>query len=287
MVYQRNCELKSGVDFPEQMQRIAIGLEYAGSQLNGFQKQASTPNTVQEHLESALSLIADEVVTTVCAGRTDAGVHATGQVVHFDTLAKRPEKAWVLGVNANLPDEIRVTWAKNVSCRFHARFSAQARSYRYLFRCNRVRSAVLGKQVTHCAQVLNFKRMSEASTYLLGEHDFSSFRSSQCQANNPVRHIYSIQWCQQGELVGMEIKANAFLHHMVRNIVGTLMEVGLDKQPTHWVQDVLKAKNRSEAGPTAAPWGLYLTKVDYPSEFCLPLVDPGPAFFCWDEHSRF
>lgn len=267
------------------MRRIALGVEYAGAELAGFQRQSSTPNTVQQGLELALSNVADEPITLVCAGRTDAGVHATGQVVHFDTLAPRPEKAWVLGTNTKLTDNIRVLWAKEVEPSFHARFSANYRSYRYIFHSGSVRSAVLGKQVTHISHSLNFVLMAEAARVLIGEHDFSSFRSSQCQAHSPVRAIHSIEWATQGALVAMQITANAFLHHMVRNIVGSLIEVGQERKSVSWLAEVLQTKDRRLAGATAPPWGLYLTKVGYPDHYQLPVHDPGPAFFNWKDHS--
>lgn len=260
------------------MRRIALGLEYDGANLNGFQRQASTKHTVQEHLEHALSVIAQENITLVCAGRTDAGVHATEQVVHFDTLAERPDKAWVQGVNTHLPDNIRVHWAQPCSETFHARFSAQSRTYRYILRSANTRSATLGKLVTHIPYALNKELMKQASEMLIGEHDFSAFRSSQCQANNPVRQMEYINWFEQGELTVMEIKANAFLHHMVRNIVGTLLEVGRGAKNTEWVAEVLASKDRRSAGATAPPWGLYLVGVDYPSSFNLPLTKKGPIF---------
>jgi tRNA pseudouridine38-40 synthase len=277
-MYSRNCEIREGICFPDGMHRIALGVEYSGATFQGFQKQASTENTVQAHLERALSDIAQEPITLVCAGRTDAGVHATGQVVHFDTLAERPDKAWVLGANTKMPDEIRIHWAKPVASSFHARFSAASRTYRYLFFNGKVRPATLGKAVSVFSQPLDFDRMAQASTVLLGEHDFSSFRSSQCQARNPVRCIESIRWFQHAQLWVMEIKANAFLHHMVRNIVGSLVEVGKGQKDIAWMERVLAARDRCEAGPTAAPWGLYLVDVGYPNNFELPRHAPGPFF---------
>jgi len=247
------------------MHRISLNVEYDGALLNGFQRQSSTSNTVQEYLEKALSEIAQESITLVCAGRTDAGVHATGQIVHFDTVADRPSKAWVLGVNTKLPDTIRVHWSKEVPECFHARFSAGSRTYRYLMRCGMTRSATLGKKVTHVAYELNQHAMQRASKLLIGEHDFSAFRSSQCQAKNPVRTIQSIEWSQHGELIVMQIRANAFLHHMVRNIVGSLLEIGRGVKDEAWLKTVLDAKDRRFAGATAAPWGLYLVAVEYPS----------------------
>jgi len=280
-MYTRNCEIKEGVDFPEGMHRIALGVEYQGAAIQGFQKQTSTPNTVQAYLEKALSEIAQEKITLVCAGRTDAGVHATGQVVHFDTLSERPDKAWVLGANTKLPDTVRIHWANSVASDFHARFSAASRTYRYLFYAGKVRPATLGQGVTVVSQPVDFSLMEVASTVLIGEHDFSSFRSSQCQANNPVRNIEYIRWTRQGSLMVMEIKANAFLHHMVRNIVGTLLEIGRGQRDKAWLERVLAARDRTQAGPTAAPWGLYLVGVDYPEHSELPEQPLGPAFLAF------
>ncbi len=263
---------------PEGMQRIALGIEYSGAVFNGFQRQASTRNTVQAHLEEALSEIAQEDITLVCAGRTDAGVHATGQVLHFDTLSSRPRKAWVLGVNTKLPEAIRVNWSLPVVAGFHARFSALYRTYRYIFHVSPVRSSIVGRQITHSSYPLNLDAMKQASGCLIGRHDFSAFRSSQCQAKNPEREVLSIEWFEQGELIVMQIKANAFLHHMVRNIVGSLLEIGKGQQDTSWLAEVLSCRDRTLAGPTAAPWGLYLVDVGYKLEFNLPREKPGPIF---------
>ncbi len=277
-MYSRNCEIKEGVIFPESMQRIGLGVEYDGSELNGFQRQTLTNNTVQTYLERALSDIAQEPITLVCAGRTDAGVHATGQIVHFDTLAIRPEKAWVRGVNTKLPDSIRVHWSKEVGAHFHARFSAGSRTYRYIIASATTRSATLGKFVTQTPYSLDEKAMMDASQYLVGQHDFNAFRSSRCQAFNPVRTVEYIRWFHQGELLVMEIRANAFLHHMVRNIVGTLLKVGKGTFEPKWVKQVLEEKDRRKAGATAPPLGLYLVDVEYPSKFELPVTRKGPVF---------
>jgi len=270
---------------PEGIVRVALGVEYSGADFFGFQRQTTTDNTVQGKLEKALSEIAREPISLVCAGRTDAGVHATEQIVHFDTVAVRPSKAWVLGVNTRLPDSVRVLWAKDVNLDFHARFGASSRSYRYIFYPASVRSAILGRQVTVTRKDLDFNRMAEASKHLVGRHDFTSFRSSRCQAHNPVRTVDSIEWRRHGSLVAMQIRANAFLHHMVRNIVGSLIEVGLGRYDELWLKNVLAAKDRCQAGPTAPPCGLYLTEVQYPQAFQLPRLPVGPAFFVWDDHS--
>ncbi len=277
-MFERNSEVTDVSAYPQDLQRVALCIEYAGAGFNGFQRQASTPNTVQQYLEAALSFVADEAITLVCAGRTDAGVHATGQIVHFDTASVRPEKAWVMGSNTRLPDAIRVRWARAVDPQFHARFSALSRTYRYVFHCSDVRSATLGTQVTHSALPLDFDAMEQAASCLIGEHDFSAFRSAQCQAHSPVRRIEAMRWVRQGELVVLEIRANAFLHHMVRNIVGTLMDVGRGRQAVSWVRDILEGGDRTRAGATAPPWGLYLVQVAYPESIALPELPAGPCF---------
>lgn len=275
--YKRNCEIKPDMIFPEGMHRIALGVEYNGAQFNGFQKQAGTDNTVQAHLERALSAIANEEITLVCCGRTDAGVHASEQVIHFDTLATRPEKAWREGVNTQLPDEVRIHWSKEVGHDFHARFSAQSRMYRYVLYRSATRSAILGKTVTWTNLDLDVESMSSAAQLLVGEHDFTSFRAAQCQAHSPIRRIQHIRFIERGPLVVMEIKANAFLHHMVRNIMGALLDVGRGKRDAAWLQSVLDSKDRSKSSPTARPWGLYLVKAEFDDEFGLPVLPIGPA----------
>lgn len=274
--YLRNCEIIEEGVFPAGMHRVALSIEYNGAQFHGFQKQTSGVRTVQECLERALSQVADEKITTVCAGRTDAGVHGTNQVLHFDTLAVRPDKAWVKGVNAKLPDTISVRWAKSISAKFHARFSANNRTYRYVI-CNSItRPSLAHDQMTWERRAMNVPLMQEAAGILVGEHDFTSFRATQCQAKSPVRRIHHIHIVRRGDLVILEIKANAFLHHMVRNIVGVLTAVAVEKKPVSWVADVLLAKDRTKGGKTASPNGLHLVLVDYPEAFDLPVVLPGP-----------
>ncbi|WP_086931294.1 tRNA pseudouridine(38-40) synthase TruA [Agarilytica rhodophyticola] len=277
-MYSRNCEIKPGIEFPDNMQRVALGVEYNGAPFNGFQKQASTANTIQAALEAALSKVANEPISLVCAGRTDAGVHASEQVVHFDTLAQRPAKAWVQGVNTQLPFDIRVHWSKPVSPDFHARFSATARTYRYVIYAAATAPACFYQSTTWTSYQLDIERMQEAGQYLLGEHDFSSFRAAYCQARVPVRHIYNLRFYRSGAFIIMEVKANAFLHHMVRNIVGTMMDIGRGAREPAWVEELLQLKDRKRASPTAKPWGLYLVKVDYDAQFALPQTPAGPIF---------
>jgi tRNA pseudouridine38-40 synthase len=268
--YTPNCEIKNGMTLPPGVRRYALVVEYNGTEYQGFQRQASARKTVQGELEKALSIIAAEPVTLVCAGRTDAGVHASHQVVHFDCSAERAEKAWIEGANTKLPESIRVRWAREVQGEFHARFSALGRTYRYFTYADRVRSAFLPFNATWVRGQLNVEAMQAAASHLLGEHDFSSFRASQCQAHSPVRRIQAIDFSVIGEIVVMEIKANAFLHHMVRNIMGSLYEVGRGLNPPEWVAELLLARDRNLAAPTAAPHGLYLVGVEYPEEFCIP-----------------
>ncbi|MEW9799089.1 tRNA pseudouridine(38-40) synthase TruA [Alteromonas sp. CYL-A6] len=259
------------------MARIALGIEYDGAAHYGWQRQREVPS-VQEYLETALSTVANMPIEVQCAGRTDAGVHATGQVVHFDCDNPRPERAWTLGVNANLPDSIAVTWCKAVSDDFHARFSATHRRYRYIIYNAKMRPAILHHGVTHVHRELDASRMHEAAQALLGEQDFTSFRAALCQSHTPFRNVTDVSVRRQGRYVILEIQANAFLHHMVRNIAGTLIEIGAGEQPVNWVADLLALKDRSQAAATAKPNGLYLVDVTYPDTFGLPEHPPGPLF---------
>ncbi|MCX2784293.1 tRNA pseudouridine(38-40) synthase TruA [Microbulbifer thermotolerans] len=274
--YKRNGEVPPGEQLPEGLRRIALGVEYCGAGLSGFQKQKSAAETVQAHLERALSRIAAEPLSLVCAGRTDAGVHATNQVIHFDTRALRPERAWVQGVNTQLPDAVRVRWAREVPPQFHARFSARARSYRYLIHSAPTRSAHAAAEVTWTQHPLDVRAMRAGAGYLIGKHDFTSFRAAQCQAKSPVREITRLDIARVGQLIVMEVSANAFLHHMVRNIAGVLMAVGRGAQPPEWVGQVLARRDRTAGGVTAPPFGLYLVDVQYPQEFQLPRPEAGP-----------
>ncbi len=257
--------------------RIALGVEYDGAQFYGWQRQREV-TTVQEVLEKALSKVANHPVSISCAGRTDAGVHGTGQVVHFDTDSIRTDKGWTMGVNANLPDAVAVKWVKHVPDDFHARFSATARRYRYIIYNQRLRPAILNKGLSHYHMPLNAEKMHEAAQCLLGENDFSSFRAAQCQSNSPNRFVHHVNVSRNGSYVVIDIKANAFVHHMVRNIAGSLIAVGMGEQPVEWMAEVLALKDRTQAAETAKPNGLYLIEVDYPDEFELPKADLGPLF---------
>ncbi len=277
-IYTRNGEVVADTIWPEGMQRVAMAVEYNGAEFHGFQSQPSGVTTVQTALEAALSTIAAEPVTLVCAGRTDAGVHATTQIVHFDTMAQRPERAWALGTRAHLPASIGVRWAKNVIPQFHARFSALSRTYRYLISDQASYSSLTHDRVTWSNRRLDVNLMREGAACLVGEHDFTSFRASQCQARSPVRKVHHLHIVRRGDLIVLEVQANAFLHHMVRNIVGVLMAVGAGDVAPSWVAEVLAARDRSAGGVTARPFGLYLVSVDYPDHFNLPGALPGPLF---------
>jgi len=251
--------------------RVALGIEYDGSSFAGWQSQAHG-NTVQNVLERALSAVADMAVITVCAGRTDAGVHAQMQVVHFDVEVGRPDSAWVRGSNANLPPAVAVTWARQVGEDFHARYSATGRRYRYLLLNHPVRPAVLHGKVGWYHAPLDIEPMRIAARSLLGEHDFSAFRSSECQAKSPVRTLRQLEISTQGDMVVFELEANAFLHHMVRNLVGALVYVGNGRRPPEWVGEVLAGRDRSKGAPTFDAAGLYLAGVDYDPRWSLPAV---------------
>lgn len=258
--------------------RVALGIEYDGSDYYGWQRQKEV-DTAQSRLEHALSKIACQPIAVQCAGRTDAGVHATGQVVHFDSPVERPVRAWTLGANGNLPDNIAVKWAKTVSEDFHARFSATARRYRYIIYNNPMRMGIFSKGLTHIYGKLDHHKMHEAAQVLVGEHDFSAFRASNCQAHSPVRNMTHIDVSRRGDYVIIEVQANAFLHHMVRNITGSLILVGNGERDKNWFARILQDRDRTVAGMTARPNGLYLVNVSYPAHFELPTIPDGPIFF--------
>lgn len=257
------------------MERVALGIAYDGTAYHGWQRQKRV-KTVQAELESALSNIANGAVTVNCAGRTDTGVHATQQVVHFDAIVDRTSKAWIEGTNSQLPDDIAVVWMKSVSSDFDARRSAQARRYLYIISNEKRRSPIGPKLYARFFRPLQPQAMHEAAQALLGEQDFSSFRSAQCQALTPFRNIHSITVKQQGSLIFVDITANAFLHHMVRNIIGVLEQVGAGSKPMDWVEDLLQMKDRSRAGKMAPACGLYLINVKYPDQYQLPDVPELP-----------
>jgi tRNA pseudouridine38-40 synthase len=260
------------------MPRIAVGLEYQGTAYAGWQSQPKRPS-VQGWAEAALAHVADAPVSLVCAGRTDAGVHARGQVAHFDTQSRRSLRAWVLGANAELPRDISVAWARPVPQHFHARYSAEARTYRYIILNRGTRSGLWARRATWVHRPLDALAMAQAAAALVGEHDFSAFRAAECQAKSPVRRLERLSVWRRGDWLIMEATANAFLHHMVRNIAGLLIAVGKGEAPPQWAAQVLAGRDRRASAPTAAADGLYLWSVRYPEAFALPepLGEPGDA----------
>ena len=243
--------------------KFALGVEYLGTDFHGWQLQKSGIRTVQQVVEEAISSIADHPVRVFCSGRTDAGVHAIEQVIHFETEVKREDKAWLFGGNVNLPYDVNFKWVKQVDDDFHARFNAYARQYHYKIHNTPVRSALVAAQSLWEPRALDVGAMNKAAEYLLGEHDFSAFRGSLCQAKSPIKTIEHINLTQGGNEILLDIKANAFLHHMVRNIVGTLLKVGRGERKVEWVKEVLDSKQRKQAGATAEPQGLYFVKAFY------------------------
>ncbi|MEQ8804115.1 tRNA pseudouridine(38-40) synthase TruA [Haliea sp.] len=257
--------------------RIACRVEYDGSAYNGWQAQPHPGSvTVQQTLEAALSEIAAAPLRVHCAGRTDSGVHAHAQVIHFDAPTARSRKAWVIGSNSCLPPDIRVHWAQPVSEDFHARFSALARRYRYVIANTAIRPALLGRQLSWQRYPLDIGRMHAAARFLLGEQDFSAFRAASCQSSTPYRCVDHCEVTRRGDLVVIDIQANAFLHHMVRNIAGSLMAVGIGSREPVWIEELLAGQDRTRAADTASATGLYLVDVVYPERFDLPATSPGP-----------
>ncbi|MGA7982000.1 MAG: tRNA pseudouridine(38-40) synthase TruA [Chromatiaceae bacterium] len=249
--------------------RIAMGVEYDGSAFHGWQIQDGV-RTVQQELERAVCVVADHRVGLCCAGRTDAGVHALEQVIHFDTSARRSDRSWLLGTNANLPDDTSVLWVCPVGMDFHARYSAVARHYRYLILSRATRSALLRKRAVWTHYPLRVDLMRQAAGFLVGEHDFTSFRALGCQAKSPIRRVHYADLMEREGAVELSIGANGFLHHMVRNIAGVLMKIGRGEAPAAWVRELLEVRDRTKGGVTAPPQGLYLVRADYPAHFRLP-----------------
>jgi tRNA pseudouridine38-40 synthase len=249
--------------------RVALGIEYDGTDFFGWQRLGHGPS-VQAEVESALSFVADHPVEVTCAGRTDAGVHARCQVVHFDTHAARSERAWILGATSRLPREVAVLWARAVPDDFHARFSARARRYRYAILNRAIRPALDARFLSWERVPLDAGAMHAAAQALVGERDFSSFRAVSCQARHARRNVTEVSVRRDGGRVIIEMEANAFLHHMVRNIVGSLLEVGRGERPAGWMAELLAARDRNVAGVTAPPQGLTFLGPKYPSEWSLP-----------------
>lgn len=252
------------------MQRYAAGVEYDGSRFSGWQRQHHT-RTVQAAVEGALSAIANHPISVTGSGRTDAGVHATGQVIHFDSDAVRTERSWLLGSNTHLDDDVVLRWVRPVGPEFHARYSARSRHYRYTI-LNRPTRPAIGRQfVTAERQMLEASSMHKAAQSLIGEHDFSAFRAAACQSHTPMRQVQLIRVWRADDYVNIDVVANAFLHHMVRNIVGVLIDIGIGKRALSWASDVLASQDRTAGGITAPASGLGLMGVCYPDAFELPL----------------
>ena len=258
--------------------RIAAIVEYDGSRFSGWQLQDGD-RTVQGCVEEALSKVANESLRVTVAGRTDAGVHASGQVIHFDSDAERRDYEWLRGANSNLPDDVAILWAGQVDAAFHARFSATGRHYRYIILNRSVRPTYLAKRVTWEYRALDIVPMQRAAKTLIGTHDFTSFRAMQCQAKDPVKDLRRLEVSRNGEFVTIDAHANAFLHHMVRNIAGVLMSIGAGEQTSEWARDVLAARDRTVAGMTAPAHGLYLIALEYPEPFEIPPLSSGPELW--------
>ena len=252
------------------MMRWALGVEYDGTHFCGWQQQPGL-KTVQGELQAALSNVADTAIELICGGRTDAGVHAAGQVVHLDTSVRRSARAWALGANAHLSRQLSVAWAVPVPDFFHARFSAQRRHYRYTFFNRATRSALHAATSTWVAMPLDVEAMQAGAEHLIGEHDFSAFRAAECQSRSPIRRVDSLVVRREGPLVYFDIAANAFLHHMVRNIAGLLMAVGRGDRGPEEVATLLASRDRRRNAPTAPAEGLCLRRIDYPAAFALPV----------------
>ena len=276
-VYTPNCRIPEGQCLPSGTQRYAAVVQYDGSAFCGFQKQTHSPS-VQAELERALSYVANAPLNLSCAGRTDTAVHASHQVIHFDSTAKRSGYNWVQGANSQLPASIALVWADQVDGDFHARYSATSRTYRYIMAPNRARTAILADGVTWVKFALDTEIMQEACQYLLGEQDFSAFRGAGCQSLSPFRNVTAANIYQCGQLLVFEVSANAFVLHMVRNIVGALMEVGLGRQRPNWIKQLLTDGDRRRSAATAPPNGLYLVDVTYPQQFVIPRLPKGPLF---------
>jgi len=265
-------------ELQEGYRRYAAVVEYNGARFHGWQRQKHHDEpTVQAALEAAISIVANHPVEVACAGRTDAGVHATQQVIHFDTSSQRSDYGWMMGVNTHLPEGVSLQWVGEVSDEFHARYKAQARRYRYLIYNHPARPALLHDQVTWWKYPLDEKLMHEAAQRLIGTHDFTSFRAKDCQAKSPVKEMHQIRVERFDRIIMVELECSAFLYHMVRNIVGVLLPIGQSHQPVEWMTEVLEAKDRTQAGVTAPGGGLYFVGVKFPDQFEVPCEPWGPA----------
>lgn len=258
--------------------RLALGVEYKGSSYSGWQRQLHS-SSVQQNIELALSRVANAEIKVICAGRTDAGVHAMEQVIHFDSEIIRPAKSWVLGANTHLPFDIRVLWAVSVEEEFHARFSAEQRSYQYVILNRLVRPGFFHKLVTHEYRPLDIMLMQQAANYLIGKHNFNSYRAKHCQSKTPIRTVHKLEVTRKGNFVIIEFVANAFLHHMVRNISGVLITIGCGEKKPEWANEILLLEDRQHKGVTASPDGLYLTSVQYPNKYALPQLSSNSSIW--------
>ncbi len=257
--------------------RIVLGIEYDGSHFCGWQRQPHA-SSVQQVVEDALSKVANTPITVQVAGRTDTAVHATEQVVHFDCFAERDDKAWIMGANTNLPSSVAILWCKRVNDKFHARYSAISRRYRYVILNRSTRPAILDRLVTWVYKPLDYVAMSKAANSLIGKHDFSSYRALACQSKSPIRTVHDIKVACQGEFIFIDIHADGFLHHMVRNIVGVLIDIGKGDQEIDWANTVLQYRDRTKGGVTAQAAGLYLVKVQYDDVYGLDNKIKWPVF---------
>ncbi|MBI3899204.1 MAG: tRNA pseudouridine(38-40) synthase TruA [Gammaproteobacteria bacterium] len=258
--------------------RIAAIIEYDGSNFSGWQRQDQV-RSLQQCVEQALSKVANEPIGVIVAGRTDAGVHALAQVIHFETHALRTPYAWIRGANSNLPPELALLWAAEVDPKFHARFSASGRHYHYVVLNRAVRPTYLAQRVTHEYRSIDVERMRTAASYLVGTHDFTSFRAVECQAKSPVRELRALTVERDGDLIHIRAYANAFLHHMVRNLAGILLAIGAGEREPLWAREVLEARDRRKGGVTAPPHGLYLSAVEYPAVCGIPKLSDQPALW--------
>jgi tRNA pseudouridine38-40 synthase len=266
--------------------RLAMGVEYDGTLYNGWQYQPHAPS-IQECLNIAISTVADETIACIGSGRTDTGVHARGQVVHFDTRAERSSRAWLLGINSNLPVDINILWTKEVDSEFHARYSALKRTYEYSILNRPVRSALARNRTWWVRRPLDERAMAAAVECLLGTHDFSSFRAAGCQSHSPVRNVMSIEVMRRRDWIVVRCEANAFLHHMVRNILGSLIEIGLGERSVEWMRELLAVRDRKLAGITAPAAGLVLTRIEFPVHFGLDDVIMGPdPIGVWPQYNQ-
>lgn len=275
--YRRNCRIPDGAALPAGMRRFAAVVEYDGSKYKGWQRQPHCTG-IQQEVESALSAVANEPLAVSCAGRTDTGVHATAQVIHFDSAARREAHNWLLGANSRLPGDIRLRWVGAVAGAFHARFSALARSYRYVIHNTATAPALLRSHSCRERQALALAPMRTGARALIGEHDFSAFQGAGCQSRSPLRNLGEVRIWAQGALVIIEVTANAFLLHMVRNIAGALCAVGRGERPPEWIGELLASGQRRLGAATAPPGGLYLVGVHYAPSFGIPSLVGGPCF---------